>query len=294
MPRHCWGVWPAFPTSDYYGGSVPSHDQQPTAGLPATGLDSRRGGRSQDGSHVHHQPVDGVGAQLFPGSLATGTPQTFPVASWPATSTGVRVALPRCWSSVRCCPAPIRQISSRFLSCGGSTTGSCNTCTFPSCLPGPGRLAVPTRPVVVGAAPTLPCASRVRLPPASPGRYDSPEVGLSSHPVKWRLVAHEVVEKLLTSITAGSGLAFGQATSRSSWIPLGLTADMRDQGLAELSVRKLVAKACHGKPDHVTGRQGQIVKACLGGEPAEPSPLLVGQVDGGSVVGPQGSGVLSG
>jgi hypothetical protein len=111
-------MWPAFPTSDYYGGSVPSHDQQPTAGLPATGLDSRRGGRSQDGSHVHHQPVDGVGAQLFPGSLATGTPQTFPVASWPASSTGVRVALPRCWSGVRCCPAPIRQISSRLLSCG--------------------------------------------------------------------------------------------------------------------------------------------------------------------------------
>jgi hypothetical protein len=74
-------MWPAFPTSDYYGGSVPSHDQQPTAGLPATGLDGRWGGRSQDGSHVHHQPVDGVGAQLFPGSLATGTPQTFPVAS---------------------------------------------------------------------------------------------------------------------------------------------------------------------------------------------------------------------
>jgi len=200
MPRHCRGVWPALPTSDYYGGSVPSCDQQPTAGLPATGLDGRRGGRSQDGSHVHHQPVDGVGAQLFPGSLATGTPQTFPVASWPATSTGVRVALPSCWSSVRCCPAPIRQISSRFLSCGGSTTGSCNTYTFPSCLPGPGRLAVPTRPVVVGAAPTLPCASRVRLPPASPGRYDSPEVGLSSHPVKWRLVAHEVVEQPLTSM----------------------------------------------------------------------------------------------
>jgi hypothetical protein len=148
---------------------------------------------------VHHIPVDGVGAQLFPGSLATSTPQTFPMASWPAPSTGVRVALPRCWSDVRCCPAPIRQISSRFLSCGGSTTGSCNTCTFPSCLPGPGRLAVPTRLVVVGAAPTLPCASRVGLPPASPGCCDSPEVGLPSHPVKWRLVAHEFVEKLLTA-----------------------------------------------------------------------------------------------
>jgi hypothetical protein len=234
MPRHCWGVWPAFPTSDYYGGSVPSHDQQPTAGLPATGLDSRRGGRSQDGSHVHHQPVDGVGAQLFPGSLATGTPQTFPVASWPATSTGVRVALPRCWSSVRCCPAPIRQISSRFLSCGGSTTGSCNTCTFPSCLPGPGRLAVPTRPVVVGAAPTLPCASRVRLPPASPGRYDSPEVGLSSHPVKWRLVAHEVVEKLVTSTRRLRGDGCDQALCASS----GFDVSGQGAGLERSSVER--------------------------------------------------------
>jgi hypothetical protein len=50
----------------------------------------------------------------------------------------------------------------------------------------------------------------------------------------------EVVEKLLTSITAGSGLAFGQATSRSSWISLGLTADMRDQGLTQLLLRELV------------------------------------------------------
>ena len=34
------------------------------------------------------------------------------------------------------------------------------TYTFPSRLPDPGRLAVPTRPVVVGAAPALPGVSR--------------------------------------------------------------------------------------------------------------------------------------
>jgi hypothetical protein len=50
----------------------------------------------------------------------------------------------------------------------------------------------------------------------------------------------EDVEKLLTSITSGSGLAFGQATSRSSWISLGLTADVRDQGLAQLRLGELV------------------------------------------------------
>jgi hypothetical protein len=76
-----WVVWPAFPTSDYYGGSVPSRGHQLTASLPATGLAGRRGGQPRDGSHVHHAPVDGGGVQLFPGSLATATPQTFTVAS---------------------------------------------------------------------------------------------------------------------------------------------------------------------------------------------------------------------
>ena len=50
----------------------------------------------------------------------------------------------------------------------------------------------------------------------------------------------EVVEKLLTSITSGSGLAFGQAASRSSRISLGLAAHMRDQGLAQLLVGELI------------------------------------------------------
>ena len=50
-------------------------------------------------------------------------------------------------------------------------------CTFSSCLPDPGRLAVPTRPVVVRAAPTLPCASRVRLPSASAVCCDRPPAG---------------------------------------------------------------------------------------------------------------------
>jgi hypothetical protein len=61
----------------------------------------------------------------------------------------------------------------------------------PSRLPGPSRLAVPTRPVVVGAAPTLPGVSQVRLPPASPGCCDSPTAEpFHLHPVSWRLVAH--------------------------------------------------------------------------------------------------------
>lgn len=64
--------------------------------------------------------------------------------------------------------------------------------TFPSCLPDPGRLVVPTRAVVIRAAPILPCVSRVRLPSASGDRCDGLQEGLF-HPltVIQRLVAHD-------------------------------------------------------------------------------------------------------
>jgi hypothetical protein len=84
-------MWPAFPASDYYEGSVPSRRQQPTTSLPASALAGRREGQRRDGSHVHHTPVDGGGAQLCPCSLATPTPQTFGVASQPRTLPGIGV-----------------------------------------------------------------------------------------------------------------------------------------------------------------------------------------------------------
>lgn len=58
-------MWPAFPSSDYYGPSAPSRRHQPTASLP-TATRRQRVGRHRDGSHVHHASIDGVGAQLFP------------------------------------------------------------------------------------------------------------------------------------------------------------------------------------------------------------------------------------
>ena len=98
-------------------------------------------------------------------------------------------------------------------------------------------------------------------------------VGRENEPCRWcgrcraggrpqaaRRAGLEVVEKLLTSITSGSGLAFGQATSRSSWILLSLTADMRDQGLTQLLLGELILQASDGKPNHVTGRQGRSPK----------------------------------
>ena len=58
------------------------------------------------------------------------------------------------------------------------------------CLPDPGRLAVPTRPVVVRAAPTLPGASQEGLPSASAGLLRQPSSGsfhpTRSHNASWR------------------------------------------------------------------------------------------------------------
>src|SRR5689334_18265355 len=74
-------MWPAFPTSDYYDGSAPPGPHRPTVCLPAIPLVSENGRAEPDGSRVRFASVDGGGTQLFSGSLATGTPQTFPVAS---------------------------------------------------------------------------------------------------------------------------------------------------------------------------------------------------------------------
>jgi hypothetical protein len=136
----------AFPTSDYYGGSAPPQGRQPTASLPA------HGGQPRDGSHVHRRPIDGGGAQLCPCSLATSTPQTFLMASAPATKFRRR-SRPPDRADVHCSSAHIRQVGADAALEGVQPLVRFHY-TFPSRLPDPGRLAVPTRPVVVGAAPT--------------------------------------------------------------------------------------------------------------------------------------------
>lgn len=100
----------AFPCSDYYGGSVPSPSPQPTAGLPAATLAGWREGQLGDGSHVHHVPVGRIGAQLFPYSIATPTPQAFDVASYPAYVSRDRSRFTLSRFRTRCTPAHIHQI----------------------------------------------------------------------------------------------------------------------------------------------------------------------------------------
>ena len=80
---------------------------------------------------------------------------------------------------------------SRRADYGALPTGSNFVYTFPSRLPDPDRLAVPTRPGVVGAAPTLTCVPRLGLPPASNGLLRQANGGvLSPPPGTRRLVAH--------------------------------------------------------------------------------------------------------
>ena len=177
--------------SDYYGGSATPKRHQPTAGLPATPLAVGREGQHPGASHVHHVPVGRGGAQLFPGSLATSTPQIFLVASSGTKAVTSGVAAHHAWPvlGVRCWPAHIRQVRA-----GSPLSGFHHwftaRCTVLPCLPDPARLAVPDRPVVVGAAPTLPGASQVRLPPASTGLLRQPSGGsfhpTRSHSASWR------------------------------------------------------------------------------------------------------------
>ena len=125
----------------------------------------------------------------FPGSLATPTPQTFPVASPPTFGTGFGVDHHRWWSctadrptSTRLEPAARLRSFTHWFNC---------VYTFPSRLPDPDRLAVPTRPGVVGAAPTLRLRPQAQAAPSFKDLLRQANGGvLSPPPSTWRLVAH--------------------------------------------------------------------------------------------------------
>jgi hypothetical protein len=123
----------------------------------------------------------------FPTSRLTGTVPSFsPAASphlrcrlsvWPPRRPDSPASESRCAPSARACAAA-RPRSTRLepvLALGGFAHWFSSAYTFPSCWPDPGHLAVLTRPVVVGAAPTLPGASRLGLPPASAACCDRPQ-----------------------------------------------------------------------------------------------------------------------
>jgi len=63
----------------------------------------------RNGSRVHEQPIDQLGTQLCPGSIATATPQSFAMASPPTRLAGFGVDPPP-RTVVHCTPTPIHQI----------------------------------------------------------------------------------------------------------------------------------------------------------------------------------------
>src|SRR4030095_13810637 len=139
----------------------------------------------------------------FPTCRLTGAVPSFsPAASphlrrrpsaWPPGRTTSPASESHCPALRRACTAA-RPISTRLepvLDLRGVDHWFSSAYTFPSRLPDPGRLAVPPRPVVVRAAPTLPSASQVRLPPASTACCDRPQTeSFHLRPDTWSLVAH--------------------------------------------------------------------------------------------------------
>jgi hypothetical protein len=66
-------------------------------------------GTMRNGSRVHEQPIDQLGTQLCPGSIAMTTPQTFTMASPPTRQAGFGVDRPQ-QTAVHCTPTHIHQI----------------------------------------------------------------------------------------------------------------------------------------------------------------------------------------
>src|SRR3954454_222735 len=200
-------MWPAFPTSDYYGSSAPSHRHRPAMRLPAGQPAAARKGDRRDGSHVHSRTVrrgrrpamplqhrHGYAAGIHCG-LPTGDinrPRSSPTANATKAAGRVRAAIqPR--SARLELVALLRAFSRWFL-----------TYAFPSRLPDPGHLAVLARPVVVRAASALLRIPRDELPSAAPARCDGPAAVSSHHrSVQERLVALDVGNPQLVRPGAG-------------------------------------------------------------------------------------------
>jgi hypothetical protein len=102
-------MYTPFACSDYYRASVPSRTFNERRIYPANLNGPQAAGVMRDGSHVHCEPIDQLGIQLCPGSLATVTPQFFTVASPPASQTGFGVDHPK-RVVVHCTPTHIRQV----------------------------------------------------------------------------------------------------------------------------------------------------------------------------------------
>ena len=108
---------------DYYGASAPPSGQQPATSLPTTRPDAWQPGQPRMVPTFTRSSIGQAGAQLYPGSLATPTPQAFSVASPPSAAHGFGVDHPKRGSHA----LHPRPLSARFepgTSYGASATDS--------------------------------------------------------------------------------------------------------------------------------------------------------------------------
>jgi hypothetical protein len=94
---------------DYYEASAPPSGPQPAADLPTTRPAAWRPGRPRVVPTFTRSSIGQIGAQLYPGSIATPTPQTFNAASPPSAAHGFGVDHQPS-AVTHCTPALIHQI----------------------------------------------------------------------------------------------------------------------------------------------------------------------------------------
>ena len=84
-------MWPAFPTADYYEGSVPLPSHRTTALLPFADASGRREGDSIAVPTFTTHRLTGVGSSFSPAASLQVRRSFFPGASGPSQLNGTRV-----------------------------------------------------------------------------------------------------------------------------------------------------------------------------------------------------------
>src|SRR3954469_18759308 len=202
---------------------------RPTTRRSADGAPSPpRPGRSGSGTAPRwfpRSPLDrstGSAAQLFPGGLATTTPQHFIVAFDPANPGPGRSSLGDCTSRPRCAPltGPDPPDSSRRSTFGGSTTGSCTR--TPVRLACQARAVWQDRPVLSlsgllppGPAPPEPGCSQLHQAAATARRGRTP-TSLRSCGASWRTGLVDQICRQTSLGKAVNARASARAASRCS------------------------------------------------------------------------------